>query len=555
MKKTGWKFKSILILLSAILVFAACGSTENGTERDISTANRQETQDSTEHRDNQTVPVQYDGVVVDLTDEIITVDGKVISTNEGDAVYAANDIVYYESGKDFTYGEGTEQDAHSQAEAEAHTVVHIAKAGTYIISGTLSHGQIAVDLGDDAENDPNAVVTLILNGVDITCEVAPAIIFYNVYECGNDDSDEATKDVDTSAAGANVIIADGTTNMVRGSYVARIYKPNSVELNKEGTEVVDAKKLHKYDAAFYSCQSMNMNGGPDGTGRLMIHAENEGLDSELHLTINGGDIDICSGNDGINTNEDGVSVTTINGGNLRIQVTGETGEGDGIDSNGWLVINGGTVVAEACSHSADAGVDSDMGIHVNGGTLIATGHMLDHIENGGQTYAVFQFAQEQKGGERIFLKNEEGITAVEFQPENDYSIVVFSSPDLQEGTYTFWSGETQLAGSSGGVTGGFGMPGGMQGGRPGGMPGEMDPNSGFSDPPEGNQGEPPMGGQQPPMGDQQLPEEGERPDKGQNPGSGQRPGNGQGASQQASGEFQIQTGANLFFNVFNLSKM
>ena len=84
----------------------------------------------------------------------------------------------------------------------------------------------------------------------------------------------------------------------------------------------------------------------------------------------------------------GVSVTTINGGTLRIRVTGETGEGDGIDSNGWLVINGGTVVAEACSQSADAGIDSDMGIHINGGTVIATGSMLDRIEEGGQNYAV-----------------------------------------------------------------------------------------------------------------------------------------------------------------------
>lgn len=38
---------------------------------------------------------------------------------------------------------------------------------------------------------------------------------------------------------------------------------------------------------------------------------------------------------------DGVSVATINGGKLTLTVTGETGEGDGIDSNGWIVINGG----------------------------------------------------------------------------------------------------------------------------------------------------------------------------------------------------------------------
>ena len=65
----------------------------------------------------------------------------------------------------------------------------------------------------------------------------------------------------------------------------------------------------------------------DGSGVLNITADNEGLDTELHLTINGGNINITSGNDGINTNEDNVSVTTINDGVLNIQVTGETGEG------------------------------------------------------------------------------------------------------------------------------------------------------------------------------------------------------------------------------------
>ncbi|MBQ1188915.1 MAG: carbohydrate-binding domain-containing protein, partial [Lachnospiraceae bacterium] len=128
-----------------------------------------------------------------LSDEEIMVDGEAISENAEDAVYAANDIVYYEEGKDFKYGEGTEADAHSKEEADSHTVVHITKPGTYAVSGKISAGQIAVDLGEDAEEDPEAVVTLILNGVDITSTVAPAILAYNVYECGPMDEDTATK--------------------------------------------------------------------------------------------------------------------------------------------------------------------------------------------------------------------------------------------------------------------------------------------------------------------------------------------------------------------------
>lgn len=176
-------------------------------------------------------------------------------------------------------------------------------------------------------------------------------------------------------------------------------------MNADGTAVEEAKKLHKYDGALYSKMSMNVSGGEAGTGTLEIVADNEGLDSELHLTINSGNIHILAGNDGINTNEDGVSITTINGGTLRIEVTGETGEGDGIDSNGWLVINGGTVIAATCSDSADSGLDSDNGIYINGGIVIASGNMYDAVDGGDQTYAVFQFAQKQSGGQTYTLKN------------------------------------------------------------------------------------------------------------------------------------------------------
>ena len=222
------------------------------------------------NQDDPSDPHIYDGTQIVLNDAGITINGNPAATDSTQPVYVAKDIIYYEAGHDFTYGEGTEKDAHSPEEAAAHTVVHITQPGQYILSGKLSKGQIAVDLGKDAEDDPDAVVTLVLNGVDITCEVAPAIIFYNVYECGSKDEDDASASVDTSKAGANMILADGTTNTANGAYVAKIYKSDSVELSEDGTEVADAKKLHKYDGAVYSKMSMNVNGG----GTLNIHATN-----------------------------------------------------------------------------------------------------------------------------------------------------------------------------------------------------------------------------------------------------------------------------------------
>lgn len=490
----------------------------------------------------QSVPAEEalpEGTVsIQLSDSGITVDGEKASSDDTAAVYTAHDIVFYQAGQGFTYGEGTAADEHTQEEADAHTVIHITQPGTYALSGTLSAGQVAVDLGEGVEEDAGAVVTLILNGADITCTVAPAVIFYNVYECGSADTETAAKDVDTSAAGANVVIADGTENNITGSYVARIYKPDSVVLNENGTAVADSKKLHKYDGAFYSKMSMNVDGGAEGTGILNIFAENEGLDSELHLTINGGNINILAGNDGINTNEDGVSVTTINGGCLDIRVDGGTGEGDGIDSNGWLVINGGSVTAAACAASGDAGIDSDMGIYINGGTVMASGNMYDRIEDSGQNYVVFSFAERQQGGTTYTLEDVGSMPIGSYTPANDFTYLVISDGNMSAAYYRLLQGEAPLSGivsagemGSGGMGGGPRPDGEMR--SPEGVPGQERPQPG-----KGGMTMDPPG--------QERPEDGVRPQRPE--GFGGMPDAMQADGERVT-EFAIAEGGNFIMQV------
>ena len=553
--KVKWKDLKIMkriiaIMLTFALMLAGCSA--GGAEDTLQTG---ATQAALPAGDIVYINLSDDGITVDYPEGAVS---GAVTTDES--------IIYYEEGHDFTYGEGTVADEHSASEAAAHTVVTITQPGTYSLSGKLSAGQVAVDLGDEAAEDPNAVVTLILDGVDITCTVAPAVIFYNVYECG--DKDTASQSVDTTAAGANVYIADGTYNTVNGSYVARIYKPDSVVLTEDGTAVDDAKKLHKYDGAFYSKMSMNITGND---GILNINAENEGLDTELHLTINGGNINIVSGNDGINTNEDGISVTTVNGGSLTITVNGATGEGDGIDSNGWLVINGGTVTAAACSFSGDAGIDSDMGIHINGGTVLASGNMLDTIAGGEQTYAVFTFSGSQAGGSSYTLKSADGNPVLSHTPANDLTCLIIAADALAPGEYTFWRDDIQLSGAAGMGFGGGMRPGGQQpegmqfpeGQQPEGMqfpegqqPPEIPEDGQRPEMPEGMQipqgGQPPEmpeGGQWPEMPENATFPDGEAPEgrDGFGFGGGRGGNRGQmGAAGESSTIFTIAQGANYF---------
>ena len=438
-----------------------------------------------------------DEVAITFSDNGIKVDGEDISLDKDARVYLAHDVVYYEDRDEYDsgnpYGEGADDERHSAEDAAAVSVVHITQAGTYRLTGSISAGQVWVDLGEDAADDANAQVRLVFDNLDITCEVAPAVVFRRVYECDGDwSTDTASATVDTSDAGAVVVIADGSMNNVTGSHVARIYKDNE-----------EQKKLWKIDGAFYSFMSMNIEGEQDGTGVLNITADNEGLDSELHLTLNGGNVSIASQDDGINTNEDGVSVTTINGGTLHI-VAGLGDEGDGIDSNGFLVINGGTVISMANPRS-DSGLDSDMGSYINGGTVVALGSTMDWAESDSDQVTMnLQFASSQDARDAIVVCDEGGDVVFAYDPSEDetasgktrsYLGAVLSCPNFEVGqTYSVYVGgvvsgqETQgvydvdtVTGYEGGAQqaytgtdvqggpGGFGGPGGGMG--PGGQGG------------------------------------------------------------------------------------
>lgn len=476
------------------------------------------------------IPAAEDAVAIQLSDAAVTVDGAPASTDPAAAVYVGADVVYYHDGTDETYGEGADAEKHSAQDAAAHTVVTVTQPGTYRLSGTLTQGQIAVDLGEDAVDDPSAVVTLILDGADVTCTVAPALIFYNVYECdrawvsyddGENPDYKATADVDTSAAGANIILADGSENTFTGSHVARIYQ--------EGT----TKKLHKYDGAFYSKMSMNIDGD---SGVLNITADNEGLDSELHLTVNGGRINIEAQNDGINTNEDNVSVTTVNGGYLTIDAGSGT-EGDGIDSNGYLVINGGVVWTTA-NPAADGGIDAESPILINGGNLSAFGGRNDAADAASaQPYMELSFAASLPAGSVVELREENGQVVWGAETTRPCQSITLSTEDLALNVpYNLYVNDVLQCWSGNGF-GMMGGRGGMGGQRPEGFDGQRPQDFSGSRPdsqaPDGQT--PPMTGEDAPR---PFDQEGELPQRpGRKDFDGQEPPEGFDPSQSGHGGF------------------
>lgn len=202
-------------------------------------------------------------------------------------------------------------------------VVTVTNKGTYVVSGTLSDGQIVIA----AKNTDK--VQLVLNGVDITNKKGAPIY---ASQC-----DRLT-----------VTLAGGTTNTL-----------NDGGLNFQYIDIAEKEP----NGALFCKDDLTI----DGTGGLTVNADfNNGIVSKDDLLIVSGDITVNALNHGLRGN-DSVTVLdgtlSINAGNDGIQTNN-----DKDSSLGWVLIKRGTIMITA-GHD---GIQADTRIGITGGTLNIT---------------------------------------------------------------------------------------------------------------------------------------------------------------------------------------
>lgn len=125
---------------------------------------------------------------------------------------------------------------------------------------------------------------------------------------------------------------------------------------------------------------------------------------------------------------------TINGGNIYIN-----SGGDGVDSNGALYINGGIVLVDGPTEDMNSAVDHDGTALISGGVLVASGSsgMIENFEEAStQNVLMVYFDKTLDANTEIYLLHN-GEQILGFKNAKKSACVMISSPKLETGeTYT-----------------------------------------------------------------------------------------------------------------------
>jgi hypothetical protein len=343
---------------------------------------------------------------------------------------------------------------------------------------TLSSGDDAIHADDSVEiNGGKITVAKSFEGIEgAAFTISDGIISIN---SGDDGVDTAgtlviTKGVIKIKSGgdaiqaADVLITGGSFDIISGggslSNVSADFSAKGVKATVSLTINDGDFVINSADDAVHSDGTITINGGSLvlSTGDDGIHADSsiiinngyikitksyEGVEAPI-IIINGGNTHVVSSDDGVNIGVDlrvipppsqpgtrlsvysGTDYLYINGGYLFVNALG-----DGIDSNGAVIMNGGVVIVDGPSSDRASALDH-VAFNITNGYLAAVGSSFMAMPLGElstQYSVMMNFQTAIQAGTLICVRESNGDEVFTFQPTKQYQSIVFSMPSLSLG--------------------------------------------------------------------------------------------------------------------------
>lgn len=349
-------------------------------------------------------------------------------------------------------------------------VINIHTTGNIEFTGEIKGAMIGIDT-----NNVTKDINILLNNasIDTDSKKAPAIYIYNrdknYTDCkvtiktlaGTKNYISGGKLKKVSLVGSDELSKyssyysnDNLTNYNKYSSYYGIYTKDEIKKILFATVQADSEDLADGDPYyFYKCSgaiSSDIDLHFDGIGYLKVTAKDEGIETKGNLIFSGGtgDYEIHSQDDCLNTttasSNNGVvrNDLTIDVNSLLAYVDSEADEGDAIDSNGKLTINGGSIYAFAHPTSGDAGLDSGNGTYLNGGTVIATGNMVDPISSDSKQNFLYATFSGISANTLIVIKDQDNKIITAFKTSRNIGNLLYSRKDLDYDSYKIYTGGT-----------------------------------------------------------------------------------------------------------------
>ena len=346
-------------------------------------------------------------------DATATESGTVESTVDYDLEFSSDDLeVGYDEADSTTIQLADDQSTSSGEGATIDgDVVTITTGGTYLISGTLSDGQINVTAPDTEE------VHLIFDGVDITSSTtAPLLI------------EEADKVFVTLAEGSENTLTDKAGSTA------------TLGTDADATSI-DGTIFSKADLAF------------NGSGSLTIHANtNHGIVSKDELIVVSGTYNITAAGQGLS----GKDAVKIKDGTFTLETGTDSIQSDNADEEGrgFVYIAGGDFTIDA----EQDGIQAETLLQIDGGTFDITAgggsaNAVAKTQEGMDFFAQKADEEENADSDEISSTSTKGLKSVSELIVNDGTIAIDSADDsvhtdgnliLSGGSLTLTSGDDGL---------------------------------------------------------------------------------------------------------------